>query len=111
MTVMSSFKPFSMLLAVLLAGAAMAQQADDDPNAAVWQAASAAMLRGPQSVPLRNQANLQLPEGYGFVPHAEAVRLMEIMGNQTDPNFIGMIFPLGAPGANWFVTVDFDDAG
>jgi uncharacterized membrane-anchored protein len=112
MSALSVIRLSSMLLVALLAGTAAAQPAgSDDPDAAVWQAAGEAMLRGPQDVPLRNQATLQLPEGYGFVPHAEAVRLMELMGNQTDSNFLGMIFPVGTPGADWFVTVDFDDAG
>ena len=112
MSALSAIRLSSMLLVALLAGTAAAQPAgSDDANAAVWQAAGEAMLRGPQAVPLRDQATLQLPDGYGFVPRAEAVRVMELMGNQTDSNFLGMIFPVGTPGADWFVTVDFDDAG
>jgi uncharacterized membrane-anchored protein len=112
MSAVSRLRPSFLWLLALLAGTVYAQPpADSDPNAAVWQAAGEAMLRGPQAVPLRNQATLQLPEGYGFVPKPQAERLMSIMGNQTDGNFLGMIFPIGAPGADWFVTVDFDDAG
>lgn len=102
-------------IALLCLGAACVAAAQEpepaeDPNAAVWQAASEAMQRGPQSIVLRNQGTLALPEGYGFVPRGPAARLMEIMGNQTDDNFLGMIFPLGQS-ADWFVTVDFDPAG
>ncbi|HEY5809452.1 MAG TPA: DUF2167 domain-containing protein, partial [Povalibacter sp.] len=83
--------------------------APEDPNAAVWQAASAAMLHGPQTIALLDQGKMQLPEGYGFVPHAQAERVMEAMGNQTGPSFLGLIFPLSDAG--WFVTVDFEDSG
>lgn len=81
----------------------------EDPSTAVWREASAAMLRGPQVVTLADQGTLQLPEGYGFVPRPIAEKVMDIMGNQTGPSFIGLIFPLNEK--NWFVTVDYEDAG
>src|SRR5262245_10197729 len=99
---MPAFLDMRSTLAPLLVGAllcvgAAAQEPEpaDDPNDAVWQAASDAMLRGPQSIELGKQGTIALPDGYGFVPRGPAVRLMEIMGNQTDDNFLGMIFPLG----------------
>lgn len=97
---------------LLLAGMpSIAQEAPavEDPNAAVWEAASKAMLRGPQTIELVDQAKLQLPEGYGFVPRAESERVMEVMGNQTGPSFLGLVFPLSD--AQWFVTVDFEESG
>jgi uncharacterized membrane-anchored protein len=60
-------------------------------------------------VTLRDQAQLQLPKGYGFIPVKEAAQVMTKMGNQTDDRFVGMIIPLGD--ANWFVTVDYEPAG
>src|SRR4051812_18235569 len=84
-------------------------EAAADPNAALWKAASEAMIRGPQAVDLLDQARLQLPEGYGFVPHDPAEKLMESMGNQAGSNFIGLIFPLSDK--NWFVTVEYEKAG
>src|SRR5437868_4252026 len=97
--------------AVLFAGGIQAEEAKptQDPNAAVWQAASEAMLRGPQIVELVDQAKLALPDGYGFVPHEQAVKLMEVMGNQTGESFIGLIFPLSDK--SWFVTVDYEESG
>lgn len=80
-----------------------------DPNEAVWRAAIAAMQSGPTTVQLRDQAQIELPEGYGFVPPKEGAALMNVMGNQTDDNFLGMIFPKSEE--QWFVTIDFDPAG
>ena len=72
-------------------------------------AAQAALQRGPQEIALRDQAKLQLPEGYGFIPKAEATRLMRSMGNQVGDRFIGMIVPLSDAG--FLVTVSYHDEG
>jgi uncharacterized membrane-anchored protein len=82
----------------------------EDPNKAVWQAAFAAMEHGPSTVALQNQAKLALPEGYGFVPREQGAKLMDVLGNQTDERFIGLIFP-DAEESNWFVTVDYEPSG
>ncbi len=76
---------------------------------AAWQAAGEVMQRGPATIPLRDQAQLQLPESYAYVPVKEATAVMAKMGNQTDDRFVGMIIPLTE--ANWFVTVDYEPAG
>jgi uncharacterized membrane-anchored protein len=76
---------------------------------AAWEAAAAAMQRGVTTIELRDQAKLQLPAGYGFIPTREAARVMATMGNQTDERVIGLIVPLSD--ANWFVTVDYEPAG
>jgi uncharacterized membrane-anchored protein len=98
-------------MVVVMANGAFAQEspAAEDPDAAVWREVSEAMVHGPGTIQLLDQGRLQLPEGYGFVPHDPAVKAMELMGNQTGPGFIGLIFPLSD--REWFVTVDFDDAG
>jgi uncharacterized membrane-anchored protein len=72
-------------------------------------AARAAAINGPASVPLREQATLALPEHFMFVPRQQAVALMHTMGNQTDDEFIGLIFP--ESGGHWFVTVDYTPSG
>ena len=82
---------------------------EEDAGAATWQAAQAAMQRGPQTIQLRDQAMLQLPAGYGFVPAKEGAAVMELMGNGTDERFIGLIFPQSE--AQWFVTMEFESSG
>jgi uncharacterized membrane-anchored protein len=64
-----------------------------DPSEAAWKAAGEAMQPGPTVVTLRDQAQINLPEGYAFVPPKEGAALMEVMGNRTDDNFLGLIFP------------------
>lgn len=102
---------------VLLAAFATAAQAKDESAAApespldrAWEAAAQAMQHGPHDVALRDQARLKLPEGYGFIPLAQASVLMQQMGNDVDEDFIGLIVPL-AEEQDWLMTVDFDPAG
>lgn len=64
---------------------------------------------GPTKIKVRDQAELDLPEGYVFVPQQHAAAIMRDMGNEVDENFVGMIFP--AKQDVWFVTVDFEKAG
>jgi uncharacterized membrane-anchored protein len=94
-----------------VSAAAPAQAAAPDPAELAWNAARMAMQDGPADLSFRDQARLQLPEGYGFVPVREATELMRAMGNSVDERFLGLIFPLGREGANWFVSLDFEDAG
>jgi uncharacterized membrane-anchored protein len=99
------------LLGMVMTGAASSQEANDDKRKAVWAAADAAMLQGPQTVKLLDQGEIALPDGYGFVPRAESIKVMELMGNQTDERFMGLILPLGDDDRNWFVTLDYEAAG
>jgi len=103
------------VFAVSFAPCSLAQEeqpeaAGDDAAKAVWQAASTAMVHGPTTVKLKDQAELALPEGYGFVPPKEGAALMDSLGNSTDERFIGLIFPTGTD-ANWFVTMDYEPSG
>jgi uncharacterized membrane-anchored protein len=85
-------------------------QAESEAGNEVWEAAIAAMVRGPSTVQLKDQAQLTLPAGYGFVPPKEGAAVMDMMGNQTDERFIGLIFP-ESDEANWFVTIDYEPSG
>ena len=87
------------------------QAHDDGERSTAWAAAEAAMLRGPQVVKLLDQGQLAVPDGYGFIPRAESVKLMELMGNRTDDSFVGLIFPLSGDEQNWFVAVKYEAAG
>jgi uncharacterized membrane-anchored protein len=85
-------------------------QPEDDAGQAIWQAAGAAMVHGPNTVQLQNQAQLALPEGYGFVPRKEGAAVMDMLGNQTDERFVGLIFPEDQE-SSWFVTIDYEPSG
>ena len=94
--------------------------AADDPEAtlspaqqqarAAWQAAGAAMIHGPNTIELRDQAQLGLPSGYGFIPQKQAAELMRSMGNRTGDDFIGLVFP-ESESQPWFVSIQFEDSG
>jgi uncharacterized membrane-anchored protein len=102
------------VIAVSFAPVSLAQEeqpeAEDDAANAVWQAASEAMVHGPTTVQLKDQAQLDLPEGYGFVPAQQGAALMDALGNTTDDRFIGLIFPTGTD-ARWIVTMDYEPSG
>jgi uncharacterized membrane-anchored protein len=108
------------LLALLLCvtGASRAADAPNPPNApsaaetalaAARDAARAAIERGPVTIKLRDQAQLRLPEGFGFIPQKEATALMNAMGNGPGEDLLGLIVPLGD--ARWFVVANYDPSG
>ncbi|MBA8883088.1 DUF2167 domain-containing protein [Dokdonella fugitiva] len=107
-----------VLAAGLLFNSASAQDADTDGDAAggpsPWQVAARAMQHGPATIRLADQATLRLPQGYAFVPTREASALMEAMGNSTDDNFIGLVFPQDAgsdDAEDWMVSIEYDPSG
>ncbi len=103
-------------IALQIAGYAAADDADQTLSSAqqqakaAWQAAGAAMIRGPNTIELRDQAQLALPSGYGFIPKKEAAALMRSMGNLTGDDFIGLVFP-DSESQTWFVSIQFEDSG
>ncbi len=106
----------SFAVAVLMATHAFAaDQAEDAPSPAqqqaqaAWQTAGAAMIHGPSTIELRDQAQLALPSGYGFIPQKPAAELMRSMGNRTGDDFIGLIFPESQQ--PWFVSIQFEGSG
>lgn len=90
---------FSLLLAGFVVPALAQQPAPKPPPEqdrlaeaqAAWKAASAVAVRGPASVPLRDQATLALPQGMVFIPQAEAVRLSRAMGNRPGDTLVGIV--------------------
>jgi uncharacterized membrane-anchored protein len=108
-----------LLLLLLLAAALLPAHAWGAPPAearrasleAAGSAARAALVPGPKSLPLRDQATLALPEHFGFVPRKEAADLMRAMGNRVGEDFIGLVVPLGESASGWFMTVNYDASG
>ncbi|WP_341917103.1 DUF2167 domain-containing protein [Hydrocarboniphaga effusa] len=101
------------VVALVFAGCAQAQEQtqQSDPAAAAWRAANEAMQRGPSDVPLKNEATLHLPEGFGFVPREPSIAVMNVMGNQTGDDFIGLVFPIADEEQRWFATLDYTGDG
>jgi len=89
-----------------------AAKAMDEPATELdlaFEAAKAAAVTGPSSVLLADQAKLDLPEGYVFVPKKESDTLMLAMGNSESPGRLGTVW--SAEGGNWFVVISFVDEG
>lgn len=95
----------------LALSAAEAPSAAEQEYDAAANAASQVLQRGPTEVKLLDQATLNLPAGYGFVPSKEAGRFLRAMGNVLHADPVGMILPIGENRANWFVVVEWDKAG
>lgn len=78
---------------------------------AAGEAARRAMVHGPDKVALKDQAQLDLPAGYGFIPRKEAAELMRLMGNTSDSRFIGLVVPVGEHAADWIISVEYEPGG
>lgn len=103
-------------IAFALAFAAVPAQAQQPTPGAkaeaqgAFQAAQAAMQSGPADIALASQAKIHLPEGYAFIPQAQAQRLLKAMGNKPASDTLGMILPqTGDDG--WFVVVRYVGSG
>jgi uncharacterized membrane-anchored protein len=76
---------------------------------AAYAAAKASRQLGPANIVVSNQAHLQLPAGYVWVPVPAAAQLMRSMGNRVDDSFQGLVFPAAQSG--WFASVRFVKEG
>jgi uncharacterized membrane-anchored protein len=104
-----------LLLAVALASCAqgMAQTPTTARQQAMRTAAAAAraaLVAGPASVPLRDEATLALSAHFGFIPRPQAVALMSAMGNRTGDGFLGLVVPRGEHRV-WFIAVVYQPSG
>ncbi|WP_213953579.1 DUF2167 domain-containing protein [Variovorax sp. dw_954] len=91
---------------------AAAPAANTSPEAeqeAAYAAAKASRQLGPANIGVSNQAHLQLPAGYVWVPVPAAAQLMRSMGNRVDDSFQGLVFP--AEQSGWFASVRFVKEG
>lgn len=74
------------LWALVLAGVGSAAYAETEAvqkEIAEAQAAALSMMKsGPLEIPLRDQAVLKLPDGYGFIPREAAERFMKAAGSE-----------------------------
>jgi uncharacterized membrane-anchored protein len=77
--------------------------------AAALRDAQTSQILGPNEVKLLDQAALQLPQDYSFVPVPAAARLLKAMGNTPDPHLVGVIFP--GHQDNWMMAIQFEKSG
>ncbi len=72
--------------------------------------ATQAATQGPAVIPLIDEGSLNLPGNYLYIPLAQASALMSAIGNQTSPEFVGLIMPKDNT-SQWFITIDFIKSG
>lgn len=75
-----------------------------------WKEAQKVQQTGPATIPLLDQASLQLPANYIFIPQEAAVKIMKAMGNGDCPQMIGMIISSNDDD-DWMITIDYDKSG
>lgn len=78
--------------------------------AAANQAAMDAAIPGPSTIHVGEQATLQLPEGFSYVPKAQAQRVLTAFDGKGNPTVEGMILP-GSNDENWMMVVSYEAAG
>jgi uncharacterized membrane-anchored protein len=95
-----------LILLGLLAGVALSAPvfAEGEPNLRDLQHTT-----GPAHIPVRDQAAIDLPDGYQFYPEASGKTIMEKLGNRVGNTFVGLITP--GRGADWFVIVEYEPSG
>jgi uncharacterized membrane-anchored protein len=114
----SLFRAAPLAVLVLLACAPPPANAADQANTndraaewkAAWDAAAKVATHGPAELKLLDEATLGLPGGETFVPAAETNRIMQVLGNGTNPNRYGLIVS-NAPGAQWLIILSWVKEG
>ena len=66
-------------------------------------------IYGQARIPVRDQASLDLPAGYAFMPEAPARELMRKLGNSVNQSFVGLIFPQEK--SDWFIIIEYVPSG
>lgn len=99
---MAAMRYLTVLLALLLGltAPAWAQEKQDKPLQ---------FTNGPARIPVRDQAVIDLPADYRFLPEASAKIAMERMGNRADAALVGLIVPNRE--ADWFIVVEYNPTG
>ncbi len=89
-----------------------AQAAASSQEAQIKQAVEnmqRASIHGPHKIDLGEQAVLNLPEGFAYIPPQQAAVFMRALGNHVDNNyFYGLVFNDAISG---FVSIEYDKAG
>jgi len=100
---------FALALLALLAGPALAQEAETPPAEAP-QGPPVEWTKGPAKVSLGDKAEVDLPAGYLFADAAGAQKLMQMNGNPTSGQEMGLITP-EAEDQSWFIVFEWAEAG
>lgn len=98
------------MIAMLLTSSALAASPKDEAIDKALIAALKAATKGPKEIPLLDEATIQIPKDFIFIPRKEAEALLIASGNKPEASFIGLIMPEDSE-FHWFVPVDFVKSG
>ena len=86
-------------------------QATKDELAAAAKEADAALVKGPYTIAVLDEAKFALPAGAGFVPAPAAIRFLRAHGNSVDEkSMVGLIVPQ-TDGQDWFAVLTYQKDG
>jgi uncharacterized membrane-anchored protein len=110
-----TFTLAALLAAAMPSAQVRAQESGDEMRrnevGAACQAGADASTAGPANVKLIDQAVIELPKGYAFVPKAEGGRILRAMGNTvSDPQFVGLLVGTSVC-TDWIIVVDYTKEG
>jgi uncharacterized membrane-anchored protein len=92
-------------------GASQTEEAIRTELNAAWQGGEKAGTKGPADIKLIDQAVLQLPSGYFFIPKSEGARIMRALGNTVvDKSFVGLIVGI-RQNDQWIVVTQYIKEG
>jgi len=96
---------FATFSAQAQAPAPQSEEARQAELTAAWRAAETSGTKGPADIKLIDQAVLNIPDGFFFVPKTEGMRVMRALGNTVyEPSFQGIVIGL-RPSDQWIVVV------
>jgi uncharacterized membrane-anchored protein len=100
------------LFLAAITGVSFAQtQATKDELKAAVQEANAALIKGPHTIEVLDQASFALPASAGFVPAPAAIRYLRALGNSVDErSLVGLIVPQ-TNGEQWIAVLTFVKSG
>jgi uncharacterized membrane-anchored protein len=77
---------------------------------AVADMPSVGWVKGPKTVDLGGQAQIQIGQAYTFADAADSRKLMEAMGNTVSNDEVGLVMPR-AKEQDWFMLFEYQDVG
>jgi uncharacterized membrane-anchored protein len=89
------------LLFVSASPAPAQDESDDALKSFPWQ-------RGPGVGNLNSHAEVRIPEGFVFAAAADTQKLLQMFGNPTSGDEVGLI---GPESLDWFIVYEYDDCG
>lgn len=97
-------------IAAAVLGTSWTAASQSAPQEQALQAAQAAMranhVQGPASVPLLDQAVLQMSSHYVWIPEPTAGQFMRAIGNGANPQEVGLIFPV-EDDRHWMIVASY----